>query len=103
MTDILLSDDEDGVTHCVIRIPDRLGPRDWEIIDCPNPRRKIIQSTKFSQKGKIIEGPIPVTRWNLKEAVFDKKDSVCLDCMQCICDCKCDSCEFVDICNVWHH
>lgn len=103
MTDILLSDDEDEVSQCVIRMPAELNSADTRIIDCPNARKKILQHTKFLQGGKIIEGRIPPMRWSLGKIVFRRKDSVCQDCMQCVCDCRCDSCEFVDICNAWHH
>lgn len=91
-------------SHCVIRLPDGLEPRDLEIIKCPSPRKIELNKRRFIRDGKVIEGAIMLIRWNLKKVVFSKEDPICWDCMQCICpDCKCNSCEFIDICNIWNH
>ncbi len=90
-------------SHCVIRLPDGLEARDLEIIKCPNPRKNKLNERKFVRYGKVIEGALISVRWNLRRVLFSEEDPACLDCMRCVCDCKCDSCEFVDICNIWDH
>lgn len=99
MADILLSSDEDEVSQCVVRMPAELNPADARIVDCPSSRKRILQHTKFLQGCKIIEGRIPLTRWNLRKVVFHQEDPICLDCMQCVCpDYNCARCNFMNIC-----